>query len=295
MAHSFHPSFLIVREPFLVLSEGMSHTDAPAAPAKWTPPRIAALKGRDKFAVVTAFDFSSGRLVDEAGIPVVLVGDSLAMTVLGMPNTLPITIDEMLHHTRAVSRGVRSALIVGDMPFLSYHGTVEQTLLNAGRFLKEAGADAVKVEGGAERAPLVRALVAAGIPVMGHVGLLPQHVKEYGGFKVQGRSEADAERIVADARALAEAGVFSLVAEGVPAALGARITTAVPVPVIGIGAGPDCDAQVLVYHDLLGLHEAFKPKFVRRYATLAASARTALQAFAADVKSGSFPAESETY
>lgn len=273
----------------------MSHTDQPAAPAKWTAPRLSALKGREKIVAVTAYDVGSARLANESGAHLVLVGDSLGMTVLGYANTLPVTLEEMLHHTRAAARGIRSALLVGDMPFLSYHGTVEQTLLNAGRFLKEAGADAVKIEGGAERAPLVSALVQAGIPVMGHVGLLPQHVKEYGGFRVQGRDAADADRIVADAQALEAAGSFSLIVEGVPSALGERITKAVGIPTVGIGAGPGCDGQILVYHDLLGLQDEFKPKFVRRYANLADSVRTALRAYADDVRHGRFPADGETY
>jgi 3-methyl-2-oxobutanoate hydroxymethyltransferase len=273
----------------------MSHTDQPLPPAKWTAPRLAALKGRERFAVCTAHDCASARAVDQAGLPVVLVGDSLAMTVLGHANTLPVTLEEMLHHTRAAARGIQSALLVADLPFLSYHGTVEQTLLNAGRFLKEAGADAVKIEGGGERADLVRALTQAGIPVMGHVGLLPQHVKEYGGFRVQGRAEPQAARIVEDARAIAAAGAFSLVVEGVPSPVGAAVTAAVPVPTIGIGAGPDCDAQVLVFHDLLGWQEAFRPRFARRYAQQAAEARAALARFAQDVREGHFPSPDESY
>jgi 3-methyl-2-oxobutanoate hydroxymethyltransferase len=201
----------------------------------------------------------------------------------------------MLHHTRAVSRGVSRALVVGDMPFLSYHGVLEQTLVNAGRFLKESGADGVKIEGGAERADLVRAMVAAGIPVMGHVGLQPQHVKEYGGFKVQGRQPEQADRIIEDARALAGAGVFAMIVEGVPSELGRRVSEAVPVPTVGIGAGPNCDGQILVWQDLLGLQDEFRPKFVRPYASLAPLIREAVKRYGDDVRNGTFPSPEESY
>ncbi len=261
----------------------------------WTAPKLRALKGKERISCLTAYDFSSARAVDDAGIHLVLVGDSLAMTVLGYENTLPVTVEEMLHHTAAVARGARHALIVADMPFLSYQVSVEQALLNAGRFIKEAGADAVKVEGGAARAPTIRALVENGIPVLGHIGLLPQSIRAIGGFKVQGKSDDDAKRIIADAKAVEAAGAFAIVVEGVPAALAGRITKAVGIPTIGIGAGPKCDGQILVVHDILGLYGDFKPKFVKRYAQLGAEIQKAFARYKKEVEDGSFPGPENSY
>lgn len=263
-------------------------------PAKWTVRRVQALKGRQKIAALTAYDFTTARLVDAAGLPVVLVGDSLGMTMLGYDTTLPVTLEDMLHHTAAVARGARAALVVADMPFLSYQVTVAQAVENAGRFIKEAGADAVKIEGGAFRAETVHALAGNGIPVMGHIGLTPQSVRQFGGFRVQGRTDAEAERLVADARALEAAGVFSLVVEGVPPEVAARVTAAVEVPTIGIGAGPSCDGQILVVHDMLGLGE-WAPRFVKRYAQLGAEMSRAFAAYKQEVESGAFPAPEHCY
>ena len=265
-----------------------------STPVKMTTRRLMACKGRQKIAMVTAHDHPTARLADEAGIPVLLVGDSLAMTVLGYPTTLPVTMDEMIHHTKAVVRGARQALVVADMPFMSYQVSTEAALTNAGRFLKEAGADAVKLEGGAERAAVIQAMVSNGIPVMGHIGLLPQSVKELGGYKVQGRNGKEAEEIVLDALALQNAGVFALVIEAVPAGLAARITAELSIPVIGIGAGPQCDGQVLVANDLLGVQETV-PKFVKTYANLGHTMRQAFSAYRQEVESGKFPGREHGY
>lgn len=262
----------------------------------WTATKILALKGREKFACVTVFDYFSGRLADEAGLPLLLVGDSLGMTVLGYSNTLAVTLDQMIHHAAAATRAVRSALVVGDMPFMTYQASREQALLNAGRFVREGGVGAVKLEGGALRAETAAALVQNGIPVLGHIGLTPQSVHAMGGFRVQGRRPEEAERLLADARALEQAGVFAIVLEGVPPELGAAVTAAVRVPVIGIGAGPACDGQILVFHDLFGMTppEA-TPRFVKRYAELGGVMKQALAAYDADVKAGRFPAQSHCY
>lgn len=267
-----------------------------AETVKWTASRIRALKGREKIACLTAYDFFTGRLADEAGFPLVLVGDSLAMTVLGYETTLPVTLEQMLHHGAAVSRAVTSALVVGDMPFMSYQASREQALLNAGRFIKEGGAGAVKLEGGALRADTVAALVENGIPVLGHIGLTPQSIRGMGGYKIQGRRPEEAERLLADARALEKAGVFAIVVECVPRELGAEITAAVGVPTIGIGAGPDCDGQILVWNDLMGMTAAeATPKFVKRYAELGAAMRGALAAYRDDVRAGRFPTDAQSY
>ena len=234
---------------------------------KWTPDRLRALKGKRRFACLTAYDFATARLVDEAELPVVLVGDSLGMTVLGYETTLPVTMEQMLHHTVA----------------------------NAGRFLKEAGADAVKIEGGRLRTETVRALVGNGIPVMGHLGLTPQSVRAMGGYKVQGRTAAAARALKSDAKALEAAGVFAIVLEGIPAPLARAITAAVGVPTIGIGAGPGCDGQVLVVNDLLGLSGDFTPRFVKRYAELGATMARAFAAYRDDVESGRFPGKEHCY
>jgi 3-methyl-2-oxobutanoate hydroxymethyltransferase len=239
--------------------------------------------------MLTAYDYPTARLVDEAGVDIVLVGDSVGNVILGYDSTIPVTMADMLHHTRAVSRGVRRALVVGDMPFLSYHLERTEAVRNAGRFLQEAGAQAVKLEGGRDVAETVRTIVAAGIPVMGHLGLTPQSVHQLGGYRVQGRDEAAARRLLEDAQILEEAGVFSLVLECIPLDLARQITARVGVPTIGIGAGPHCDGQVLVTHDLLGLYGDFKPKFVKRYADLHVEIARALRAFREDVENGRFP------
>lgn len=263
-------------------------------PSKWTVRRIRALKGA-RFACVTAYDTISARWASAADIPLVLVGDSLAMTSLGHATTLPVTLDQMLHHSAAVSRGAPHAFLVGDMPFLSYQGPADEAVVAAGRFLKEGGMDAVKLEGGAYRAALIERMVDEGIPVMAHIGLLPQRVHAMGGYRVQGRTDADADRLLADARAVADAGAFAVVLEGIPSALAGRITKAVPVPTIGIGAGPRCDGQILVLHDLLGMGSGPVPKFVKTYANLGERATKALQRYAADVRRGAFPGRAHEY
>ena len=256
---------------------------------KWTAPKIKALKGAQKIAALTAYDALSGRYADEAGIPLVLVGDSLANTVLGYETTLPVTMDEMVHHTAAVSRGVNEGLVVGDMPFMSYQGAIDHAIENAGRFIKEAGADAVKIEGGVMRAELVEKLVANGIPVLGHVGLTPQSVKEFGGFKMQGKTDEAARKLMDDAMALEQAGVFALVLECVPEALAQKITAALKIPTIGIGAGPHCDGQVLVFTDVLGMGQGHVPRFVKKFADLKPQIQQALSAYKTEVEQGVFP------
>lgn len=261
----------------------------------WTTQKIRAAKGQQKLACLTAYDYISARLLDEAGIPLILVGDSLAMTVLGYKTTLPVTMEEMLHHTRPVSRAVQNALVVADMPFMSYQASLDDALANAGRFIKDGGAGAVKIEGGAFRRPLVEALVRNGIPVLGHIGLTPQSIREKGGYRVEGRTSDEAGRLLEDARELAAAGVFAIVLECMPVALAAAITQAVSVPTIGIGAGPQCDGQVLVLNDVLGLFPDFTPKFVKRYAEVGRDMRTAFESYKRDVESGAFPADAHTY
>jgi len=248
-----------------------------------------------RFAMLTAYDYPTAKVFDEAGIPVLLVGDSVGNTILGYENTLPVTMDEMLHHTRAVARGVTNALVVGDMPFLSYQAGEKEAVVNAGRFLAEGGCSAVKVEGGRRVLSAVSAILAADIPVMGHVGLTPQSYRKLGGFKVQGREADSARQIREDAQALAEAGCFAIVLECVPEALAAEITQEIPIPTLGIGAGPHCDGQVLVFHDVVGLTRNLRPKFVRRYADLSAVIGEAARAFAKDVKSGNFPSQEESF
>lgn len=259
-----------------------------------TAPDIMAQKGGGKLAVLTAYDYPTGRLADEAGADVVLVGDSLGMVCLGLPDTLGVTMADMLHHTRAAARAVKNALLVGDMPFLSYHTSVAEAVANAGRFVQEAGARAVKLEGGAEFVPHIHAMLSAGIPVMGHLGLTPQQIARLGGFKLQGRTARAAKKLLEDARALAEAGCFSLVLEAVPAEVAAEITAAIPIPTIGIGAGPQCDGQVLVFHDIVGLCPGLRPSFVKQYADLWTPARDALSAYCAEVREGRFPGEGQT-
>lgn len=261
----------------------------------WTAAAIRAAKGKQPLPCLTAYDYQGARLMDEVGLPLILVGDSLAMTVMGYANTLPVTMEEMLHHARAVSRAVKHALVVADMPFMSYQASISQAVANAGRFLKEAGVGAVKIEGGAFRAPLVKTLVENGIPVLGHIGLTPQSVQETGGFKVEGRTREEAAALLADAQALEEAGVFALVLECMPPPVAATISRAIAVPTIGIGAGPGCDGQILVTHDLLGMFPAFTPKFVKRYAELGEQMRVAFDAYKQDVESRAFPAPEHTY
>lgn len=256
------------------------------------------MKGRQKIVCLTAYDCTMGQMVDEAGVHLVLVGDSLAMTVLGYSSTLPVTMDQMIHHTAAVVRGVKNALVVADMPFMSYHSKVDQAVANAGRFIKEAGAEAVKIEGGAVRAPAVRAMVASGIPVLGHIGLTPQSIKTIGGYKVQGKGAKAARALLADAVALEKAGAFAVVLECVPRAVGRQITRRIRIPTIGIGAGPDCDGQILVCNDLLGLYPAdAAPKltFVKRYAALGKTAAKAIAAYKSDVEKGLFPGKEHCF
>lgn len=256
----------------------------------WNARRIRESKGASPLVCVTAYDACFGRLADEAGIPIILVGDSVGMTLLGYDSTLPVTMDQMAHHTAAVVRGVSRALVVADLPFLSYQVSDDLAVAAAGRLLKEAGAGAVKLEGGSEYAGLVGRMTRCGIPVMGHIGLMPQQIRVMGGYRMQGRDPAAAEQLIEDARALDEAGAFALVLEGIPSEVADKITRAVSIPTIGIGAGPRCDGQVLVLHDLLGLTER-PPKFARAYAELRTVALDALGAFKTDVESGSFPGE----
>src|SRR5512138_400364 len=260
-----------------------------------TIPALAAAKGIERIAMLTAYDAPSASLLDSAGVDVLLVGDSVEMVVYGEPNTLSATMDSMVRHARAVSRAVKRALVVGDMPFLSYQADISRAVENAGRFLAEAGCAAVKVEGGNRILPAVEAILAADIPVMGHVGLTPQSYHKLGGFKVQGREPATARQIVDDAKALAAAGCFSIVLECVPAALAAEITREVAVPTIGIGAGPSCDGQVLVFHDVMGLTRDLRPRFVRKYADLSGTIEEAAREFTRDVRDGSFPTAEESF
>jgi 3-methyl-2-oxobutanoate hydroxymethyltransferase len=248
-----------------------------------------------KIVCLAAYDYPTARLADEAGVDVILVGDSLGMVVLGYESTLPVTLEEMLHHTRAVRRGTRRALVVADMPYGSYHTDTAESLRNAVRFVKEAGAEAVKVEGGERRLELLAKLTEAEIPVMGHVGLTPQSLNALGGYRVQGKTMDAAEQLLRDARAVEAAGAFAVVVEAVPRELAARITHEVRIPTIGIGAGPDCDGQILVAHDLLGLTFTQTPKFARQYANIGEATYNALGDYCADVRSGNFPSDAESY
>ena len=266
------------------------------ARTKRTAPKILELKRRgEPITVVTAYDFPTARLADEAGVEMLLVGDSVGTVVLGYDTTLPVTVEDILHHTRAVVRAAPSALVIADMPFMSYQVSVEQAVLNAGRLIKEGGADAVKLEGGERVVESVARMVEVGIPVMGHLGLTPQSVLAFGGYKVQARGEADQELLLRDAQRLEAAGCFSLVLEGIPARLGTQVSRALTIPTIGIGAGSGCDGQVLVTHDLLGLTLGHVPKFVRRYADVAGVMRDAFTRFVADVKAHRFPNDEESY
>ena len=257
---------------------------------KLTVRDIIELKGiGEKIVMLTAYDASFARFLDRSGVEIVLVGDSLGMVALGYESTVPVTMEEMLHHSRAVKHGVERALLVGDMPFLSYQTDQREAIGNAGRFLKEAGCDAVKVEGGLEICETVKAMVRAGIPVMGHIGLTPQTAGALGGYKVQGRDAQSARRLLAEAKGLAEAGAFALVLECIPDKLAGAITASISIPTIGIGAGARCDGQVLVSHDLLGMFEKFVPSFVKRYAELAPQIAGAIAAFRDEVKTGAYP------
>ena len=275
----------------------MSEPEVKKAPrAKLTAPAIVDMKRRGELiTVVTAYDYPTAKLADQAGVEVLLVGDSVGTVVLGYESTLPVTMDDMLHHTKAVTRARTSALVVGDMPFMSYQVSVEQAVANAGRFVQEAGADAIKLEGGERVVPAVQRIVAAGIPVMGHLGLTPQSVLAFGGYKVQARGEADQERLVREAKLLQDAGLFALVLEGIPAKLGAAVSRELTIPTIGIGAGVNCDGQVLVTHDMVGLYLGRTAKFVRRYADLGEGLRDAFARYVADVKERRFPGDAESY
>lgn len=258
---------------------------------KVTVPAIRAMKAKARIGMLTAYDYPSGRIADAAGADIILVGDSLGMVVLGYPDTLSVTVEDMLHHTRAVVRGAKSSLIVGDMPYLSYHVSVEESVRNAGRFV-QAGAQAVKVEGAKPgRIRTIEAILEAEIPVMGHIGLTPQSVNALGGFKLQGKNADDARRLLDEAIALERAGCFSIVLECVPSELAAMLTEQLAIPTIGIGAGPSCDGQVLVYHDVLGIYDGHTPKFVRKYANIGQDMQVALEAYLTDVREGRFPNE----
>jgi 3-methyl-2-oxobutanoate hydroxymethyltransferase len=274
-------------------------TTTTAAPrrAPVTVPAVRSRKVRDgaePLVMVTAYDAPSARVADEAGVDLILVGDSVAMVVLGYDDTLQVTVDDLAHHTAAVARAKPSALVVGDLPWMSYHVSPEETVRNAAALIR-AGAGCVKLEGGRKRVPMIEAIVDAEIPVMGHLGLTPQSVHAMGGFRVQGKETDAAMALVSDAKALAHAGCFAIVLEGVPSEVARMVTAAVDVPIIGIGAGPDVDGQVLVYHDLLGIEDRILPKFVRRYADLKAESVAAVAAYADDVRSGAFPSDAESY
>jgi 3-methyl-2-oxobutanoate hydroxymethyltransferase len=276
-------------------------TASNAGNGKITVPDILARKSypthlaERKIVALTAYDTPTARIVDQAGADIILVGDSLAMVVLGYETTLPVTMDEMLHHTRGVRRGVRRALLVADMPFGSYHTDIAESLRHAVRFVKEAGAEAVKVEGGERRMELISRLVEAEIPVMGHIGLTPQSFHAFGGFRVQGKTLEAADQLFRDARAVEAAGAFSIVLESIPRELAAQITSELRIPTIGIGAGPDCDGQILVLHDMIGLGGDHTPKFARRYVNVAESIAHAVGEYARDVQNGSFPADAESF
>ncbi|MEA4904741.1 MAG: 3-methyl-2-oxobutanoate hydroxymethyltransferase [Petrimonas sp.] len=248
-----------------------------------------------KISMLTAYDYSMAKMVDAAGIDSVLIGDSLGMVFQGHESTLPVTVDEIIYHTKAVARGVKNALIVADMPFLSYHVSKEEAVRNAGRMIKEGGAEAVKIEGGALFTETIKAIVDAQIPVMGHIGLTPQSVNAFGGFKVQGRDEQSAKRLLEDAKLLEKAGVFAITLECIPDKLAQLITKSVSIPTIGIGAGKDCDGQVLVINDMLGMFSDFVPKFVKQYAKLNVEITAAVRSYASDVKEGRFPADEHTF
>jgi 3-methyl-2-oxobutanoate hydroxymethyltransferase len=272
-------------------------SSVPAAKRKVTTLRLTEMKrAGDKIAALTAYDFLTARLLDEAGVDVILVGDSAAMVFAGHDTTLPMKMDEMLYHVRVVTKAVKRALVVADMPFMTYHKGIDEALGNAGRLMQDGLAEAVKLEGAGDNIlPIVRRLVEAGIPVMGHIGLRPQNILNYGTYKTRGTNQDEAEQIIAEAQALADAGAFSVVVEKVPADLAERLTRAVPIPTIGIGAGAGCDGQILVTPDMLGLNTQFHPRFVRHYAQLAQEMTGAFSRYCEDVKAGSFPSRAESY
>ena len=254
-----------------------------------------AKKDGRKLVMVTAYDYPFGLMADEAGVDIVLIGDSLGMVVMGLEGTVEVTMDHMIHHIRAVVRGCKIPLVIGDMPFMSYNTSIREAIINAGRLMKEGGCDAVKLEGGIDFAPTVEAIVKAGIPVQGHIGLTPQTASALGGFKMQGKDAKAAMRIIDDAKALEDAGVFSMIIEAVPAPLGKLVAKAVNVPVIGIGAGVDVDGQVLVTHDMIGLFDKFVPKFVKQYTKIRPTIIDALKAYKDDVKEASFPGPEQSF
>jgi len=263
---------------------------------KLTPVDIQAMKSNGKrISMLTAYDYPTALLQDRAGIDVILVGDSLGMTVLGYENTLPVTMDEMIHHTKAVTRGTQYALVIGDMPFMSYNTSERDAVFNAGRFMKEGRADAVKLEGGATVKDVVKAIVKAGIPVMGHIGLTPQTISMLGGFKVQGKDAQAAQRIIDDALLLEDAGAFSVLLEAIPAPIAKRITERLKVPTIGIGAGVHCDGQVLVVHDMIGLFDRFTPKFAKRYVNMSELLLKAFETYRDEVIKGDFPTDQHSF
>lgn len=249
----------------------------------------------NKLTMLTAYDYSMAKIIDESGINGILIGDSLGMVIKGEENTLSVTVDEIIYHTKAVKRGAKNTLIVSDMPFLSYHTSIEDAIYHAGRMVKEGGAHAVKLEGGANVLPQVKAIVDAQIPVMGHLGLTPQSVNAFGGFKVQGKKEETAKQLIADGVALEEAGAFAIVLEGIPAKVAELITKAVSIPTIGIGAGKECDGQILVYQDMLGMFDDFVPKFVKQYANLGKTMKEAIGMYIQEVEKGLFPQEKHTF
>ena len=249
----------------------------------------------EKLTMLTAYDYSTAKLIDEAGVNSILVGDSLGNVILGYEDTISVTMEDMIHHGAAVARGAKNALVVIDMPFMSYQTSVYDALVNAGRLMKEGRGDAVKLEGGVEVCPQIKAIVDAGIPVCAHIGLTPQSINAFGGFKVQGKSEAAAKKLLEDAKAVEEAGAFAVVIEGVPAKIAALITEQLHIPTLGIGAGKDCDGQVLVYQDMLGMFSDFTPKFVKRYANIGEVMKEAFQNYIKEVQDGVFPAEENTY
>lgn len=249
----------------------------------------------EKIAMLTAYDYPTALIVDEAGVDIILVGDSLGMVILGYDSTIFVTMEDMIHHTKAVSKAAKHAMVVGDMPFMSYQASLDDAMRNAGRFLQEAGAQGVKLEGGREVAELTRRITSAGIPVMAHIGLTPQSVHQIGGYKVQGKEDAAAEKMLEDARILEEAGAFSIVLECIPAKLAGKITQSLSIPTIGIGAGVDCDGQVLVVHDMLGMFEKFTPKFVKTYCHINEQMKAAIKQYNDDVKGGLFPEKKHSF
>jgi 3-methyl-2-oxobutanoate hydroxymethyltransferase len=274
---------------------GNGKVSVPEILSRKTVSSVGSPPSKSKITCLTAYDYPTARLLDDAGVDIILVGDSVGMAVLGYDSTLPVTLDDMLHHLRAVRRGTLRALLVVDMPYGSFHVSIEDSVRNAVRLVKEGGAEAVKVEGGERRLELIHRLVEAEIPVMGHVGLTPQSVNPMGGFHVQGKSADAARRVERDARAVEAAGAFAVVLESMPRELAAGITEQLRIPTIGIGAGPDCDGQVLVFHDLVGLSGGYTPKFVRRYTDLAAEITRAVTEYCGDVRSGKFPSDAESY